>query len=71
MQEIRCNSQMSVYEGKEGLIKIMEDTLTTRTGLLCWADVTEVTSLKDYYPTYIAKKLNEKFSCAEFFAPIN
>lgn len=53
--------QMSVYEGKEGLLKIMEDTLTTQTGLLCWADVTEaVTSLKDYYPTYIAKKVKRK-----------
>lgn len=53
--------QMSVFESKEGLIKIMEDTLTTRTGLLCWADVTEaVTSLKDYYPTYIAKKVKRK-----------
>lgn len=53
--------QMAIFEGKEGLIKIMEDTLTTHTGLLCWADVTEaVTSLKDYYPTYIAKKVKRK-----------
>lgn len=50
--------QMSVYEGKEGLIKIMEDTLTSKTELLCWADVSAaVECLKDYYPTYIRKKV--------------
>lgn len=51
--------QMSVFEGTEGLIQIMEDTLTTSNKeLLCWADVTEaVTTLREYYPTYIAKKV--------------
>ncbi len=60
-EKYTATPQMSVYEGKEGLIKIMEDTLTTKTELLCWADVTiAVTSLKDYYPTYIAKKVKRK-----------
>ncbi|MEK7126738.1 MAG: helix-turn-helix domain-containing protein [Patescibacteria group bacterium] len=60
-EKYTATPQMSVYEGKEGLIKIMEDTLTAKTELLCWADVTlAVTSLKDYYPTYIAKKVKRK-----------
>lgn len=50
--------QMMVFEGKEGLIKVMEDTLTTSTELLCWADISLATdTLKDYYPTYISKKV--------------
>lgn len=50
--------QMTVFEGKEGLIRIMDDTLTAKTELLCWADVTTaITTLKDYYPGYIAKKV--------------
>lgn len=51
--------QMSIYEGKEGLIRIMEDTLTAKTEILCWADVTLAYQgiLKDYYPGYIKKKI--------------
>lgn len=51
--------QMSIFEGKKGLVQVMEDTLTTSTDLLCWADVTMAveTCLKDYYPEYIRKKV--------------
>lgn len=51
--------QVSYFEGKEGLIRIMEDTLTTKTDLLCWADVSLATEtvLKDYYPSYVKKKV--------------
>ncbi|MEK9160381.1 MAG: helix-turn-helix domain-containing protein [Patescibacteria group bacterium] len=54
--------QMSVFEGKEGLIQIMEDTLTTSTGLLCWANISVAvhTLLEDYYPLYIKKKVKNK-----------
>lgn len=54
--------EMSFFEGKEGLIHIMEDTLTTKTELLCWADtkLSVSTLLKDYYPSYIAKKVKNK-----------
>jgi sugar-specific transcriptional regulator TrmB len=54
--------QVSFFEGKEGLIRIMEDTLTTKTDLLCWADVALATNtvLKDYYPSYVHKKVKNK-----------
>jgi sugar-specific transcriptional regulator TrmB len=54
--------QMTIFEGKEGLIRIMDDTLTAKTELLCWADVTTAvsTTLKDYYPGYITKKVKNK-----------
>jgi HTH-type transcriptional regulator, sugar sensing transcriptional regulator len=53
--------QMSIYEGKRGLIQIMEDTLTTSTELLCWANPTIVFSLlEDYYPSYIETKVKRK-----------
>lgn len=60
-EKYSATPQMSVFEGTEGLIKIMEDTLTTKTELLCWADVSlAVGSLKDYYPLYIAKKIKRE-----------
>lgn len=60
-QDAAQTPQMSVYKGKAGLIQIMEDTLTTKTELLCWANPTVVFSLlEDYYPTYIKKKVKRK-----------
>lgn len=58
-QSFEATPQLSVFEGTEGLIHIMEDTLTvSNKELLTWADVTEaVMSLKEYYPTYIQKKV--------------
>ncbi|MFA5947458.1 MAG: helix-turn-helix domain-containing protein [Candidatus Gracilibacteria bacterium] len=54
--------EMSFFEGKEGLIRIMEDTLATKTEILCWADtkLAFTTVLKDYYPSYVAKKVRNK-----------
>jgi len=51
--------QMTIYEGREGVIKIMEDTLNTSTGLLCWADIDLAVNslLADYYPRYIETKI--------------
>lgn len=54
--------QVSFFQGKEGIIHIMEDSLKTKSELLCWADVTLATQtlLKDYYPSYISKKIKRK-----------
>lgn len=54
--------QVSFFQGREGIIHIMEDSLKTKTELLCWADVTLATQtlLKDYYPSYIGKKIKRK-----------
>ena len=60
-QKYTATPQMSVFYGKEGLIQIMEDTLSTKEDLLCWANAElALTSLKDYYPTYIKKKVARK-----------
>jgi HTH-type transcriptional regulator, sugar sensing transcriptional regulator len=49
--------QMSVFEGKEGIIQIMEDTLTSSTELLCWCNGDlALKSFGDYYPRYVARK---------------
>lgn len=57
-EKLAATPKMSVFEGKEGLIKIMEDTLTAKTEILCWADVAKaVECLREYYPTYIKKKV--------------
>ena len=54
--------QMSVLEGREGIIQVMEDTLTTSGEILCWsnADLAVNTLLKDYHPSYLSKKIKRK-----------
>ena len=54
--------QMSVYKGKEGLIQVMQDTLTTSTELLCWCDVDLATNtvLTDYFPEYLRQKMEKQ-----------
>ena len=61
-QQFSVQPQVSFFQGKEGIIRIMEDTLKASTELLCWADVSLATQtlLKAYYPTYIAKKVKRK-----------
>ncbi len=54
--------QMTVLEGVEGIIQIMEDTLTSSGEILCWsnADLAVNTLLKEYHPTYLSKKIKKK-----------
>lgn len=61
-QQYAVTPQMSVYYGKEGLIQVMEDSLTSKTELLCWvnSDMALHSVLKEYYPTYIKKKVKNK-----------
>jgi sugar-specific transcriptional regulator TrmB len=51
--------QMSVFKGKDGLIQVMEDSLSASTELLCWCDVELATNtlLKDYFPKYLEGKM--------------
>jgi sugar-specific transcriptional regulator TrmB len=62
-QDLTATPQMSVFRGKEGLIQIMEDTLTVKDKmLLCWAntDLAVNTLLSDYHPSYLKKKIKRK-----------
>jgi sugar-specific transcriptional regulator TrmB len=60
-QKYNLTPQISLYEGKDGIINIMEDTLSTNTEILCWANIPDAvdTVLSDYYPIYIAKKIKK------------
>ena len=61
--------QMTLYEGEKGIVRIMEDTLTTSTELLCWADVSLATGtiLSDYYPSCVKKKVAREISLRGIF----
>ena len=61
-QKYAATPQMSVFYGKEGIIQIMEDTLTTKGELLCWSnvEVAESTFLTEYHPSYVKKKVQKK-----------
>lgn len=45
------------YEGKQGLIDVMEDSLEAQEGILNWNNLSVATDiLDDYYPIYIKRK---------------
>ncbi|MDP2691336.1 MAG: helix-turn-helix domain-containing protein [bacterium] len=49
--------RISYYEGRKGMINIMEDSLSAQGDILCWADISIAhETLADYYPEYIRKK---------------
>lgn len=54
--------QMSVYHGRDGVIQVMEDSLTTKGEILCWSNVeiAESTFLTNYHPSYVKKKVERK-----------
>lgn len=60
-QKFTATPQMSVFYGKEGLIQVMEDSLSSKEDLLCWVNADlAYRSLQDYYPIYIKKKVARK-----------
>lgn len=54
--------QMSVYEGSAGLRQIMEDTLSASSEILCWANMSVITTtvFKDYWKSYVKKRVAKK-----------
>jgi HTH-type transcriptional regulator, sugar sensing transcriptional regulator len=55
--------KIHLFEGREGLIRVMEDTLTSQDGsILVYADITAAvnSSIFDYYPTYIKRRIQKK-----------
>ena len=49
---------MTVFEGIAGLKRIMNDTLTSTTEILAWADIKLATeSLPDFYPEYVKERV--------------
>ena len=54
--------QVQYFEGKQGMISMMEDTLLVpNKTILVWADISLAwDTLKDYYPIYIRKKNERK-----------
>lgn len=54
--------QITIHHGREGVIHVMEDSLTTDGEIYAWANIDEAATgyLKDYYPEYIKKKNKKK-----------
>ncbi len=53
---------MRVFEGKEGLLQVWNDTLEATTDLLCWADIEWYQTIdycKEYGPEYIKKRVEK------------
>jgi len=54
--------QITIHHGREGVIHVMEDSLSTDGEIFGWANIDEAATgyLKDYYPEYIKKKNKRK-----------
>jgi sugar-specific transcriptional regulator TrmB len=63
-EKFKVKPQSMLFEGKEGIIKIYEDSLRSKTEILGWADAELVPGayLEDYYPIYEKKKIQRKIS---------
>jgi sugar-specific transcriptional regulator TrmB len=58
-QRYAVTPHMSVFEGSEGIINIMEDTLKTEGEIYCWSSGNEAYEqqvFRDYHPRYVEKK---------------
>ncbi len=57
--------EMRVFEGKRGLIQVMEDTLNSSTEILAWADMAEITNglFVDYWQEYIERRIEIGLWC--------
>lgn len=54
--------QMAVFQGKKGLIQIMEDTLSSTKDILVWADMAAIVDgvFEDYWADYIRKRVSKR-----------
>ncbi len=61
--------QTTIFEGKEGMISLMEDTLKSKTDLLCWAnlDMAADDVFEDYFSIYLQKRIKKKIKLKAIF----
>lgn len=62
--------EITLHHGREGVIKVMEDTLSTTGEIYGWADIDEASTgyLNDYYPEYVRKKNERKIWVRAIFS---
>ncbi len=60
--------KITFYDGTEGLEKVYEDTLTSRTDILAFASLCDMYSgLKDYFPSYFRRRTKKKIKIRAIF----
>jgi sugar-specific transcriptional regulator TrmB len=58
-QRYEVTPQMAVFEGPDGIIQVMEDSLTSSGEIFCWSAASVALSHKEfgeYHPRYVEKK---------------
>jgi len=58
-KDFTVTPQMSVYKGDEGIIQILEDSLSAKKEICCWSNtgLASSTALHQYHPTFLKKKI--------------
>lgn len=53
---------ISLFEGDEGIIQILEDSLSAKDGIYCWSNtgLASSTALHQYHPFFLKKKIEKK-----------
>ncbi|MEK9160379.1 MAG: helix-turn-helix domain-containing protein [Patescibacteria group bacterium] len=61
-KDFTTTPQMSVYKGDEGIIHILEDSLSAKGEIYCWSNtgLASDTALNKYHPTFLKKKIERK-----------
>ncbi len=68
MHNINNRPKISFYEGKDGLQKVYEDTLTSKEDILAYASVEDVHStLPNYFPLYYKRRARKNINIRAIF----
>lgn len=53
---------ISLFEGDEGIVQILDDSLNAKTEICCWSDtgMASSTALHDYHPFFLKEKIKRK-----------
>ena len=54
--------RISLFEGDEGIIQILDDSLSAKNGIYCWSNtgLASSTALHQYHPFFLKKKIERK-----------
>lgn len=61
-KDFTVTPQMSVYKGDEGIIQVLEDSLSAKNEIYCWSNtgLASTTALHHYHPFFLKKKIQKK-----------
>lgn len=62
------NPKVSFFEGEDGIINVLEDSLSAQTDICCWSNIDlAAKSINDYYLNYVKRRVKRNISIKAIF----